>query len=43
MTNPSIHAEAQSYENGFSAMVARIIMLAIVGVTGFLSLAMFAG
>lgn len=43
MLNPAIHTEAQPYESGFGAVFARIIMLAIVGVTGLLSLAMFAG
>ena len=43
MTTPTIHADTQSYETGFGATFAKLIMLAIVGVTGFLSLAMFAG
>jgi hypothetical protein len=43
MTNPAINTEAQAYGTGFSAMIARIIMVAVVGVTGLLSLAMFAG
>jgi len=41
MTNPAIHTEGDA--EGFGGTIARIIMAAMLGVTAFVSLAMFAG